>query len=528
MRAGRCLRLYSRHDFDTRPDHQAPEIRRLDLAETALALHGAGVKDLASFEWFEAPAPAALSAAETLLARLGAVDSSGALTDTGREMLRFPLHPRQARVLLEADRRGRGKDGCLLAALIGEREIRLEARTSFGGGPAKARVSGPSDLLESLAAFREAERKNLAPAALRSLGLDVGAAHAVDRVRKSLERRLRGKPAARNEGDDPLLIATLAGYPDRVARRRKGEPGAPSAELLLCGGAGAARLSEASVVRDAAFLVAVDAEERGRAGSKDAVVRVASAVEPEWLLDLFPDRVREGDEVVWNAGAERVDAVSRLLYEDLVIEESRNPRAASPAATKLLAEQALARGPRAFVEPEELDGFLARVELVRKLAPEADFAQLGEEQAREALAELCEGRRSFAELREASLLDLLRSRLAPAQLASLERLAPERVRLPGGRQTRIHYEAGKPPWIESRLQDFFGMADGPAVGSGRMPVVLHLLAPNGRAVQVTTDLSGFWDRHYPAIRKELCRKYPRHSWPEDPRTAEPPKGNRIR
>ncbi len=96
------------------------------------------------------------------------------------------------------------------------------------------------------------------------------------------------------------------------------------------------------------------------------------------------------------------------------------------------------------------------------------------------------------------------------------------MQLPGGRQVKVNYEPGKPPWIESRLQDFFGMADGPKVVNGRVPLTLHLLAPNQRAVQVTTDLAGFWERHYPAIRKELGRKYPRHFWPEDGRSAAPP------
>ncbi|HEY6002641.1 MAG TPA: ATP-dependent helicase C-terminal domain-containing protein, partial [Anaeromyxobacter sp.] len=140
----------------------------------------------------------------------------------------------------------------------------------------------------------------------------------------------------------------------------------------------------------------------------------------------------------------------------------------------------------------------------------------------DALRALCAGRRSFAELREADLPGAMLARLEPRGRAALERLAPERVTLPGGRSARIHYEAGKPPWVESRLQDFFGMAASPTVAGGKVPLVLHLLAPNQRAVQVTTDLSGFWDRHYPALRRELMRRYPRHAWPEDPRTATPP------
>src|SRR5262249_12454564 len=138
---------------------------------------------------------------------------------------------------------------------------------------------------------------------------------------------------------------------------------------------------------------------------------------------------------------------------------------------------------------------------------------------RAALIEACEGRRSFAELRDAGLLETL---VAPADRAKLERGAPTSFMLPGGRRTRIEYAPGQPPWIESRLQDFFGMSDGPRVADGKVPLVIHLLAPNGRAVQVTTDLAGFWERHYPSLRRELGRRYPRHAWPEDPRNASPP------
>jgi ATP-dependent helicase HrpB len=141
---------------------------------------------------------------------------------------------------------------------------------------------------------------------------------------------------------------------------------------------------------------------------------------------------------------------------------------------------------------------------------------------RDSLAAMCAGATRFSDLEGVSLIDALYARLTSEQQRLLANHAPERVTLPGGRGVKVHYEPNKPPWVESRLQDFFGLAQGPSVCAGRIPLVLHLLAPNMRAVQVTTDLAGFWERHYPAIRKELCRKYPRHSWPEDPRHAAPP------
>jgi ATP-dependent helicase HrpB len=173
-----------------------------------------------------------------------------------------------------------------------------------------------------------------------------------------------------------------------------------------------------------------------------------------------------------------------------------------------------------FIETERLSAWQCRVETLRTGYPEKAFPVADEAFARQALTEACAGLRSFGELKEVDLVNVLNAKLTPAQSSLLIKETPERLTLPGGRGVKINYEPGKPPWIESRLQDFFGLLKGPAVG--RTPLVLHLLAPNGNSVQVTTDLSGFWDRHYPAVRKELMRHYPRHSWPEDPRTAAPP------
>jgi ATP-dependent helicase HrpB len=298
--------------------------------------------------------------------------------------------------------------------------------------------------------------------------------------------------------------------------------------VLLVGG-GSARLDAASVVREAPLLVALDAEERkgdrrapGK-GRSEVRVRVASAVTQEMLLDLFPDALRYAEEVTWNDGAERVDAVERLLYEDLVLEESRAKQADPAKVAALLHEHARGRGARAFTgDAGALDALAARIAFVAEHAPEAGLAPPTEEDFTAALRDLCVGRRSFSELREADLPGALLGRLDPKARGLLERLAPERVTLPGGRGVRVNYERGKPPWIESRLQDFFGLAQGPALAGGRVPLVLHLLAPNQRAVQVTTDLAGFWERHYPALRRELGRRYPRHAWPEDPRHAAPP------
>ncbi|MFO0594025.1 MAG: ATP-dependent helicase HrpB [Myxococcaceae bacterium] len=516
-RAGTCLRLYTKGDFEGRPATDAPEIRRLDFTDSALALRAMGVTKLSEFNFFEAPAPASLAAADDLLRALGAIDREGALTKTGQRLLQFPLHPRLARVVVEAERLGVSRDGATLAALLGERDVRLESRASFGQRGASAHAqSGPSDLLELLERFEQGQRGGA-----RAAGLDQAAMSSVERVTKQLSRvldqNLASSPRTNAERDQSLLRAVLAGFPDRVARRRR--PRTP--ELVLSAG-GSATLDPNSVVHDAELMVAVDAEEK----KGGVVVRLASQVEPEWLLDVAPDAVGEVDRLEWNESARRVDRVTRLTYGAVTLEETRNPAPASEETGKLLAEHAVAAGARVFVDPERLTNWQCRVDTLRQGYPELAFPTPDTAFVNDVLRELCAGLRSFKELEEASLLDALQARLTPQQAQLLAREAPSQLTLPGGRTVKIGWEPGKPPWIESRLQDFFGMVKGPMVG--RTPLVIHLLAPNHNAVQVTTDLAGFWDRHYPAVRRELMRQYPKHSWPEDPRTAQPPqpKGRR--
>jgi ATP-dependent helicase HrpB len=487
VRAGRCLRLYSKHDFETRPAHDLPEVARVDLTETVLLLAALGVNDL---EWFEAPAAAAIEAARALLFRLGALDERGAPTALGRRLLELPVHPRQARLLVEAEARGVVDDACIVAALIGERELTRQRGE---------KVSGPSDLLADLDRFREAERVRLHPDRVRGMGLDVGAVLAVDRLRKQLRPGLR--PARRipdsAEADLALGLCVLAGYPDRVARRRK----AGARELVLSGG-GTATLSPDSVVQSE-WMVAVDAEDRG-----GVTVRAASAIEPEWLIELYADRLKETRSFSWSG--ERVEVVEKLAYDQLTLDERRSPAPPSEEAAQVLFEAARPRAQSLFE-----DDALERIAFVRAHFPETNLPALDGDAA---LRRLCEGKTRLDELDGAELENLLEGK----QRRDLQELAPPRVTLPGGRSVKVHYPQGQPPFIESRLQDFFGMAKGPSVGRGRVLLTLHLLAPNQRAVQVTSDLAGFWERHYPAIRKELGRRYPRHSWPEDPLTARPP------
>jgi ATP-dependent helicase HrpB len=405
--------------------------------------------------------------AEELLRQLGAAGPAA------REMARYPLHPRLARLVMEARRRGVAEDGCTVAAVLSAGE-RLPGRPDH---------ATRSDLLVLMEAQWEPRTAQM--------------------VRQV--RRMVAPPKQKRRDEDALLMSVLAAFPDRVARRRQG------GELQLAAG-GPARLAEQSTVTEAEFLVAVEAEDRR--DQKTPLVRIASGVEPEWLLDLFPERVRETAAVDWNRAAERVECVSALMFDQIAIEERRG--APDPeAAAALLAEKALEAGVGRFADAEQLEEFLGRL----RFAADRGGGR-AEDLPQAAMRALCAGLKSFAELeaagRDGGLRRAMERQMTPEARRALDEIAPERIRLTGGRQVKVHYDAGQAPWIASRLQDFFGMCETPAVARGEVPVVVRLLAPNQRPVQMTTDLAGFWERLYPQLRRELGRRYPKHKWPENP------------
>jgi ATP-dependent helicase HrpB len=511
-RPGHVVRLYTKHDHDTRRAFELPEIARADLAGAALELHGAGLRGLAELRWFEAPPAAAATAGEDILVRLGAV-ADNAITELGRRMLRFPVHPRVGRMLCEAETRGVAREACVIAGLLGARELRLERR----GRGAAARISSPSDLIDDLDALLDARSHNLRADRLRRDGIDIATAHAVDRAAKQLERIVDSRtraPASDDAVDRELMIAILTAYPDRVGKRR-----APKSADIVFSGGGSGTLAPSSAVIEPELVIAVDVSETGGRGQASRVqIRRASAVEASWLLDLYMDRIAEVDEVVWNAAKERVERVVQLTYDGLPIDEQRDvdgARRAGPRAAELLAKQAIAAGIERFVDRDALTQWRARISFVAKVAPESGIVAPTDDALAGVIARACEGAISFDELRKLGLLDLLDAQLGDKR-SLVERLAPSHLTLPRRRRAPIHYELDQPPWIASRMQDFFGLARAPSVGDGRVPLVLHLLAPNQRPVQVTTDLPGFWVKHYPALRKQLMRRYPKHAWPEDP------------
>jgi ATP-dependent helicase HrpB len=493
---GRCLRLFSRHQFLGRPAHTPPEIERADLAEASLLLRVLG-REPHLFTWFQPPPAAALDAADALLTALGAV-CDGRVTELGQRMWQLPVHPRLARLIVAGQESGIGTEAAAAAGLLSERDPRPRDALSARG---EATYSGPSDVVDWVERWRS--RRDL----------DGRALVAADQMVRRVIGPVRPPRAADDQdSEERLLRALLSAFPDRVARRRR--PGAP--ELLLASG-GAAEIDPASTVRHAAaeLVVVVAAEER----SGRTIARSLSAIEPEWLLDQYPDALADESEIRFDTEAERVEVVAELRYGKLVLEESRRPPRGEQElsrAAHLLAQRLIAKGSARLWGSDSTAALLGRLAFVRRAYPERGLPEVGEEAVASALAEICRGKVSFAELDRPEARVALEQALERPYQPLLARAAPERIELAGGKKAVVHYPLEKPPWIESRLQDFFGMRSTPKVAEGRVALTLHLLAPNQRAVQVTQDLLGFWERHYPLVKRELERRYPRHAWPEDP------------
>jgi ATP-dependent helicase HrpB len=508
-RAGRtapgvCLRLWTEREQGALADFQSPEIMRVDLAGPLLQLLNWGERDAPSFDWFEPPPASAIEQALRLLERLGAHDARG-ITSRGRELARLPVHPRLGRALGEGHARGAVGRVALACALLSERD-------PFRRQEGESQHTSDSDVLDRVALLEQFERSGR-----QSSGgqLDSAAARAVLRVRDHLLRAARqefGKPARMpndsevddSEADEAVLRSLWAAFPDRLARRR--ERGSPRAVML--GGRGVT-LARQSAVRDAELFVCVDLAETGKS---DSLVRQASAVDRQWLDGALSVSV----DVQFDFDRERVVALRRKRYEDLVLEESPTSMPAGYDSALVLAEAAAERLERSLRLDDVGAAFLARVAFLRRAMPELELPDFGPEPLRELLPWLCMGRQSFDELRRAPIAPALRARLSPVQLQAVDREAPERIRVACGRSLALRYEPGQPPILAARIQELFGQGETPRVAAGRVPVLLHLLAPNMRPRQITSDLASFWKNVYPQARQELRRRYPKHAWPEQP------------
>jgi ATP-dependent helicase HrpB len=506
-RAGRtepgvCWRLWDEPSQRARPDRETPEIARVDLASAVLTLMAWGEADVLAFPWLEPPAEESVQQAKTLLQRLGALDETDHVTELGQTIARMPAHPRIARLAIEGHRRGVLDRALLTAAFLSERDPFL-SRT---GGPAGARtIRSRSDLADKVAAVDRflAQGEETSPWG----ELHRGGVRTIAQVRDQLRRELGnelGPPTTAAPTEDSLLQAILAAYPDRVAKRRD----RGSDRAIMVGGRGV-KLAPSSCVTESEFFVCVDVSD----AQPDALVRMASSIEREWL---DPARIREVDERFFHPTQKQVAARRKVYYEDLILSETPIAVALDDVTAETLFEAARVNWSAVCPEDSAVSTWLNRAQFVAAAVPEFELPTFNDEQREEVLRELCNGRKSFAELRSAPWLHAFKSALTWDQQQAVEREAPERFTVPSGKSFKLDYEPGRPPVLAARIQDLFGVRETPRIARGRVKVLVHLLAPNQRPQQVTDDLPSFWANTYTEVRKELRRRYPKHAWPEDP------------
>ncbi|MDX1945109.1 MAG: ATP-dependent helicase HrpB [Pirellulaceae bacterium] len=517
-RAGRtqpgvCLRLWPAAAHRIRPDFELPELARVDLAAAVLQVLCWIEPEVEKFPWFEIPPAGAIARARELLALLGAAEDRG-ITPLGREIAALPVHPRLGRLLLAGAEAGIGERAALAAALLSERDpfVRAERGPGARRGALVVSRSDVLDRVQALEAFDQSGRLDSSVGTLHR-----GGAEQVLRTREQLARLMGGRGqrsgvGSQDPGDreEDFLRALLAAYPDRLARRR--EPG--SRRGVLIGGRGVRLADEVALAEEELYL-AIDLD----AGGAEALVRQASAVERSWL---DPKQIRTETTVEFDEATGKIAARRRTSFANLLLDETQAALPSGEQVAEALAFAAATRLEEVFpADNREVAGFRTRVLCLAQWMPDLSLPTLSDDDLRELLPQLAVGRRSLAELRAAPWLHALKGRFTWQQLQSIDREAPERLAVPSGSQITLTYEVGRPPVLAVRIQEVFGLLETPRIAGGRVPVLVHLLAPNMRPAQVTSDLASFWANTYLQVRKDLRARYPKHSWPEDPYTALP-------
>lgn len=512
-RAGRtapgfCLRLWRERDQLALRDFEEPEIARVELSQSILQLMAWGETDVRTFPWFEAPPAASIDRALQLLDLLDAI-KDGNLTDLGRSMAALPIQPRLARLILEGGRLGHAPRAALCAALLSERDpFRRNVEKRI------AQHSSDSDVIDRLIALENFSDHNERHSDLGVL--QAGPAKQILQTSTQLARLYKdnanqatkedGSSKQRIGADEAILRSLVAAFPDRVCKRRRSK----DKRALMVGGRGVV-LDDESAVHAGELFVAVELADSGRS---DTLVRQASFVDKSWLPATHLNNTVD---VVYDPARKKVMAFKRGRFQDLLIDESAAELPADADTATILAAGIIANKiDLSTLLDEAAVRYLARIECLREWIPELNLPALGADSLEELLPSWCIGCTSVDDLTAEKLVAAVKAQLTLEQTMAIDSEAPEVIRLAGGRRGKVQYEPGKPPIVAARIQEFFGSSNVPPIAKGRVPVLLHLLAPNNRVQQITPDLAGFWTNTYPRVKNELKKRYPKHAWPDDP------------
>ncbi len=532
---GRCVRLWTEREHGGRAAQELPEVKRLDLSEVVLTLKASGIDDVAGFPWLERPEAKALERAEMLLRDLGALGaaagSSGGvehgryanattslpITEVGRRMLRFPVHPRYARMLLEAETRGCVRTVALMAALTQGRSF-LQRGLPRAVDDARDDALGEeteSDFFLVMRAWRFADEAGYNVDACRRLGIHAQGARAVGPLFASfLEIAAKEGLDVAEKRLDGVAVSkcVLAGFSDQVAKRLDG--GTLRCELVH-GRRGF--LARESAMQRATLLVVAEVSEIGRGdGEVSTLLSLATAVEEAWLKELFPADYRDVRGVVYDAQMKRVITRRERRFRDLVLEAKvSGDDAPLGEAASLLTTEVLEGRIKIEAWDEGVEQWILRVNRLAEWFPELEVNPLTEADRATLIEQICYGElgaRAVKDKDKAAVMAVLRDWLTAEQLAALDDYLPEKLVMANGRKAKVEYTKDGPPVMSARIQELYGIEGKFTLGHGRVPVKIHVLSPNYRPIQVTDDLTSFWRDMYPTVKAELSRRYPRHEW----------------
>lgn len=504
-RAGRtapgvCYRLWAEAAHGGLPKFTAPEIAVTDLTPLALDLAVWGVRDAAALPWLDPPPAAAMAYAQELLRELEAIDGDGVITAHGKAMADLPLHPRLAHMVIRAHAQGLGGLACALAALLGERDI---ARVPRHAGR-------DADLRWRLEIVAGESERHTAP---HGLQIDMNAVKQIRKLAGDWRRQI-GAPPHQGPVDEVGTLVALA-YPDRIAKKRGG------GSFLLSNGRGA-KLDPLDALSREEYLAVAEVD----GAQADARVFLAAPISEAELEAQFGAAVTTRDAVEWDERSNAVLARRQRRLGALVLREQPLPEPPAEAIRAALLAAIAKRGLDVLPWTPALRQWQARVALLRRHLPAAaDWPDMTDAALTQRLADwlapYLDGVAKLSQLPNIDLHAALTHQLDYAQQKLLDSEAPTHWRVPSGSNIPLDYVQGDVPVLAVRLQEMFGYADTPTVAAGRVKLLLHLLSPARRPLQVTSDLAGFWQSSYRAVRAEMRGQYPKHDWPENPLAAAP-------
>lgn len=497
LQAGQCFRLWTTTQQDSLAAQTPPEIVEADLTGLVLDLAQWGTV-VEQLTWITPPPPAALAQAREVLQMLGALDNAGYLTDLGKAMNQWAMSPRLARMMCAAVDKNWGALACDIAALLSERDVLRDGRNA----DFMAR-------LEMLRCFRQQGK-----AIAQQRGADIGSCFQVNQAAQQWRSQLpnSAKNTAQVIDEETVAILLAFAYPDRVAQRRAGS----HERYRLANGRGAIL---AAGNHSSEFIVVASLD----AGHTEAKIFLAAHLSKNMILQELADILVKKQQISWDTQQDCVLAQQTLCLGELVLQSQPLNKVDEKMRLQALLQGIRQAGLNALPWTDKAREWQARLLALRHWLPEQAWQEVSDEwllaNLEQWLAPYLTNVNRLSHLNQLNLYDILQNLLTWEQQKQLEQLAPTHLTVPSGSQIRLQYQPDQPPILAVRLQELFGWQQTPTIAQGKIKVMLHLLSPAHRPIQVTQDLQNFWENTYAEVKKELKGRYPKHYWPDNPYEA---------